>query len=79
MIRLKKYLNLKKDDIGWNGHAIDAQKSIFPCIGKNITIKNITLKNGYEFWGWAINNSGKLTKLDSTLIGNTTSPDDGEQ
>ena len=74
-----QYLNgikLDVDDlaIDGNGHAIDALglTRIFYCTGKNITIKNIILKNGYAKQdGGAIHNfNGGLTITGSTLTGN---------
>ena len=69
-------IRLDADDliIEGNGHTIDAQGKtrIFDCIGKNITIKNIILKNGFtEDDGGAIHNNGSLTIKGSTLIENT--------
>lgn len=68
-------IKLDVDDIviNGNGHAIDACKKtrIFICSGRNVTIKNITLKNGYEkYEGGAIYNTGELTIRDSTLSNN---------
>ena len=69
-------IKLDVDDliIDGNGHTIDAQglTRIFCCTGKNITIKNIILKNGYtKDKGGAINNNGELTITESILTGNT--------
>ena len=68
-------LNVDDLTIYGNGHTIDAQGKtrIFYCTGKNITIINITLKNGYgKYSGGAILNSeGSLTITDSTLTENT--------
>ena len=69
-------IELDVDDlvIDGNGHAIDARGKtrIFQCTGKNITIKNIILKNGYtEKNGGAIDNIGELTITESTLTENT--------
>ena len=75
-----QYLNgikLDADDlaIDGNGHAIDARglTRIFRCTGKNITLKNITLKKGFaKGKGGAIHNeSGEITINHSTLTGNT--------
>ena len=74
-----QYLNgikLDVDDlaIDGNGHAIDALglTRIFYCTGKNVTIKNIILKNGFtEEGGGAIYNKGELTIIKSTLNNNT--------
>ena len=68
-------IKLDVDDIviNGNGHAIDACKKtrIFICSGRNVTIKNITLKNGYEkYEGGAVYNTGELTIRDSTLSDN---------
>lgn len=64
--------------IDGNGHTVDARSKarIFHCMGENITIKNIVLKNGYaeedhSSGGGAILNTGKLTICDSTFTGNT--------
>ena len=57
--------------IDGKGHTIDVRGKtrIFYCTGKNITIKNITLKNGFtEKNGGAIFNQGELTIIDSSLI-----------
>ena len=53
------------------GHAIDAcgKARIFLCTGKNIAIKNITLKNGRAEDGGAIQNDGELT-ISKSCIGN---------
>lgn len=65
---LKKYLDGIKIDlddivIDGNGFSIDAcnQTRIFLCTGKNVTIKNILLKNGISQYGGAIYNEGELT------------------
>ena len=74
-----QYLNgikLDVDDLAieGNGHAIDAQgiTRIFYCTGKNVTIRNIILKNGFtkENGGAIYNKSGKLTITKSTLNNN---------
>ena len=75
-------IRLDVDDlvIDGNGHSIDAKMKtrIFYCTGKNITIKNITLKNGFAHQdGGAIENSGTLTISDSTLTGNKVINDGG--
>ena len=69
-------IDLDVDDlvIDGNGHTIDAKgkRRIFHCIGKNITIKNITLKNGFSIGGGgAIHNNGELTITESTITENT--------
>ena len=69
-------IKLDVDDltICGNGHAVDAcgKTKIFECTGKNIQIKNITLKNGCRRNGGAISNfGGGLTITSSTLTGNT--------
>ena len=47
---------------------------IFKCTGKNIKIKNITLKRGFakDGGGAIYNKEGKLTVSDSTLQRNTS-------
>ena len=69
-------VELDVDDfvIDGNGHTIDAQclTRIFCCTGKNITIRNITFKNGFsKHRGGAIHNYGKLRINDSEFIKNT--------
>ena len=73
-----KYLNGIKLDVNdlaidGNGHAIDARglTRIFFCTGKNVTIKNMILKNGFSEDGGAINNWGELTITKSTHNNNT--------
>ena len=74
-----QYLNgikLDVDDliIDGDGHTIDAKAKtrIFYCIGRNIAVKNITLKNGFaQDDGGAVRNDGELTITDSTFIENT--------
>lgn len=59
--------------IDGNGHTIDAngKARIFKSNGKNITIKNITLKNGFnEKNGGAIFNTGELNIVESMLTEN---------
>ena len=68
----KDGIRLDVDDltIDGNGHKIDAQKKtrIFDCTAKNITIKKITLKNGFAEYGGAIKtHNGSLTITESTL------------
>lgn len=55
--------------IDGNGHTIDAQNysRIFYINGENVTIKNITLKNGYSDHGSAIGNNGSVSIEDSTI------------
>ena len=72
----KDGIKLDVDDltIDGNGYTIDAQglTQIFCCTGKNVTIKNIILKNGFaEDYGGAIYNRGELTITESTLTKNT--------
>ena len=76
--KFKNGIKIDKDhfEIDGNGHTIDAQglTRIFECTGKNIFIKNITLKNGFsEEKGGAIYNDGMLTIMESTLKGNLAS------
>lgn len=56
--------------IDGNGHSIDARgkAGIFYCSAKNVTIKNIILKNAE----WAIHNKGDLTLIESVLTGNVS-------
>ena len=58
--------------IDGNGHEIDAcgKARIFCCDGKNITIKNISLKNGFSKKGGAIYNMDELNIERSTLMKN---------
>lgn len=59
--------------IDGNGHTIDAcgKTRIFACTGKNITLKNLTLKNGFaKEKGGAIINMGILTIIESVLTKN---------
>ena len=67
-------INLDLDDliIDGNGHTIDAcsQVRIFLSTGKNIILKNITLKNGNSRSGGAISNSGELTISNSIFQSN---------
>ena len=78
-----KGIKLDLDDlaIDGNGHVIDAcgKARIFYCTGKNVTIKNITLKNGFaEYSGGAIDNiEGELTIAGSLLTANTAGTDGG--
>ncbi|WP_407421847.1 hypothetical protein [Methanobrevibacter sp.] len=70
-------IKLDIDDlvVDGNGYFIDARgkTQIFQSIGKNILIKNITLKNGFtEKYGGAIeNNGGELTLRKSLLNENS--------
>ena len=69
-------IELDVDDlaIDGNGHTIDARGKarIFECIGKNVIIKNIILKNGFvKGYGGAIHNRGNLKITESTLSNNT--------
>lgn len=85
-------IKLDVDDliIDGNGHTIDAcgKARIFFCVGKNITIKNISFKNGYAATslsksgfgtndGGAIFNKGELCIVDSIFENNTTSNGQG--
>ena len=58
-------IRIDRDDflLDGNGHEIDAQglARIFYTSGKNIIIKNISLKNGYNPEGGAICNIGKIS------------------
>ena len=74
--KFKNGINIDRNDlvIDGNGHSIDAQglSHIFQCNGKNIQIKNITLKNGFTIKeGGAIHNTGELKIIGSTLAKNT--------
>lgn len=77
-------IKLIADDliIDGNGHSIDAcgRVRIFYCAGRNVTIKNITLKNGFtEMRGGAIfnDNRGTLTIVESKLSGNASKNNGG--
>ena len=76
-------IRLDADDltIDGNGHTIDAQGKarIFHCTGKNITIINIVLENGYaeENGGAIYNSEGELTITESTLTKNMAIIDGG--
>ena len=51
---------------------------IFLCTGNNITLKNITLKNGFaEKYGGAIENTGKLTIINSKFNDNISNGSGG--
>lgn len=71
-------LNLDIDNmvIDGNGHVIDAKGKarIFNVTGKNIELKNITLKNGVSR---SINNEGSLTIKETILQKNQASGDGG--
>ena len=74
--KYKNGIKLDVDDliIDGNGHVIDACRRgrIFECTAKNITLKNIRLKNGYtRDEGGAIVNTDKLTIENSIFVGNT--------
>ena len=81
----KKYMKgikIYENDIliDGNGFTIDAKGKtrIFQTTGQNITIKNITLKNGYsEDSGGAIGNVGSINIIDSVLIDNIAEIDGG--
>ncbi|WP_405306018.1 hypothetical protein [Methanobrevibacter sp.] len=73
-----RYLNGIKLDvdglvIDGDGHAIDAcgKSRIFHCTAKDITIKNVFLKNGFAQDGGAIYNEGELTISSATLNENS--------
>ena len=80
-------INLDVDDLIIDGgdYAIDAceKTRIFFINGKNITIKNITLKNGYG-GALRVNQNANLTLINCDLINNVSSlggaifNDDGE-
>lgn len=56
-----------------NGHSIDADQTsrIFKTTGKNITIKNLTLKNGFaEKYGGAVINDGTVLFKNSRFVNN---------
>ena len=62
--------------IDGNGHSIDARGKarIFLCSGEGITIKDITLKNGFsQKNGGAICSSGRVSLINSRFIENTAS------
>lgn len=73
-----KYLEgirLEVDDliIDGNGYEIDAKEKvrIFECTAKNVTIKNLTLKNGFaDGEGGAIRSSGELNIVNSSFTAN---------
>lgn len=71
---LSEYIKLDVDDIviDGKGHCIDAKRKhgIFFVSGKNITLKNLTLKNSYEnrHSGGAIQNYGGEIKLENVNI-----------
>lgn len=62
--------------IDGNGHAIDAQglARIFRCTAESVTIRNITLKNGFskDGGGAVCNDEGRLAIHDSALEANRT-------
>jgi predicted outer membrane repeat protein len=74
-------IKLDLDDltIDGNGHTIDAcgKGRIFACIGQDITIRNITLKNGYGVNGGAIYNKGSLEIANSNFKENEANNDGG--
>lgn len=59
--------------IDGNGHTIDGSEKtqFFDCRARNVTIKNVTFKNGYAVDGGAIVNSGELHIIDSTFTDNS--------
>ena len=68
----KTRIKLDVDDlvIDGNGHTVDAREKtlMFKCFGKNITIKNLILKNSFNC---AIENfEGEMTIVDSIFINN---------
>lgn len=69
-------ISLNIDDlvIDGNGHTIDAlgKTRIFNCSGKNITIKNMTLKNGYGVDGGAILNRWGMMEVINCCFENNT-------
>lgn len=72
----KDGIELEMDNItiDGNGHTIDAEGKarIFLVTGKKITIKNVTLKNGFSTEnGGAIYTTGSLSIINSCLIKNT--------
>lgn len=76
-------INLDVDGlvIDGNGFAVDACRKtrIFNCTADNVTLKNITLKNGFsEYDGAAIYNSrGTMTIENAILDGNSAKGDGG--
>jgi predicted outer membrane repeat protein len=59
--------------INGNGHSIDAnaKTKIFECKGEDITLKNVSLKNGFSSFGGAITNTkGKLSIIGSIFKSN---------
>lgn len=71
-------LNVDGMIIDGAGYSIDARGKtrIFSCTGKNITIRNITLKNGRDYNGGAIEiEEGELSIFDSILEGNEATND----
>ena len=76
-------INLDVDDllIDGNGFSVDAcgKARLFYCTGENITIKNLTLKNGFSKEnGGAIHiDEGELTLIESKLCNNRSSEDGG--
>ena len=77
-------IELDVDDliIDGNGHTIYARGKtrIFKCTGENVTLKNITLKNGFSFENGgaiAIEEDGDLTIVESTFTENKSNEDGG--
>jgi predicted outer membrane repeat protein len=73
-------IKLDFDDliIDGNNYSIDAceKTRIFECSGKNVSIKNITLKNGYsKEHGGAILNTSDLSIFNSKFMKNRTKHD----
>ena len=77
-IHLDNSIRIDDDElvIDGQGHVIDANAKtrIFDINGKNITIKNLTFKNGYDNGGiaGAIYNNGSLTCENCTFEGNSS-------
>ena len=65
--------------IDGNGHTIDAlgKSRIFTCTCRDVTIRNVTFKNGCAGLGGALMNYGKVEVIDSEFIDNTSEDDGG--
>lgn len=75
-LEYKEGIKLDADDliIDGNGHYIDGggKVRIFSCSGKNVTIKNITFKNGFNDDGGVIFNAAAALKIiESEFCDNT--------
>ena len=75
--RFEDGIRVERNDlvIDGGGHTIDAGclTRIFQCSGKNIQLKNVTLKNGVSTKiGGAIFNDGELTLIHSTIAQNVS-------